>query len=398
MTEPATDGPPAAAHPAAAEKSATAGTLAEPERLRELARRLSELDPEWTGAGLRRTVSELGWEWAEPEAGGDPDWGTPAGPVLRTGLPGGAPARLRPVARSEEPFAGSRDHVGLYIPLPGAPASRAEREKASPAEHARAFWEAGRELTEAFGAASVMGVYGMPMPYYDSPPLWGSPFLRWRGDDNSLELHPTDAGPELLLLPTEPQEDWHWRQGHGEDHALGGFFATRRHTSNAGLGIPGGWRADDWGTFESALGDFLHTLAAETTALGIRISVAVHGRIGSSSPMLFNISCAETLELGHYHWTTEALGDAPGAEAMRELGWIPADEHRATHDHFDPVDFTLGTFAPGEADGRALAHALVGYLRQVGVPSPRELSLSDSAQELGDYWVDYYGLTLKEDD
>jgi hypothetical protein len=39
---------------------------------------------------------------------------------------------------------------------------------------------------------------------------------------------------------------------------------------------------------------------------------------------------------------------------------------------------------------------MVDTLRDLGVGSPKGLSLTDHAQRVGDYDVDYYGLTLQE--
>jgi hypothetical protein len=349
--------------------------------LPDLAQRLRTHDTGWRESDLRTLADEFGWQWTDG----------PGGPELETGLPGASPARLRPVDRfSKEHATSGEEFVGLYVPL------HTDCEHPVPADHAHAFRDVGRILKDALGPCSIMGAYGSPMPYYDTPPSWGSPFRRWRGPENSLELHPTERGPELLLMPTAPQENWHWRQGHGERHALGGFFCIRRDPANAGLSLPGGWRTDDWDVFQRALGEFLETLAAETRALDTEITMAVHGSIpDSGKPMLCNLSSAQTLEIGHYAWTTREVGDL-GAATMRELGWIPVEDTAATHDHHDPVDFTTGAFAPGEADGRALARTVVGYLRAIGVPTPENLDLSDFAQELGDYYVEFYGLTLRQ--
>ncbi|MBA0052984.1 hypothetical protein E0L36_19520 [Streptomyces sp. AJS327] len=406
------------------------------QKLAELARTLWDGDTGgWRRTDLRALVEErLGWEWSEAEGG--PTVSRPG-----TGADGSRTVGwLRPVDRFEKDYAhDGEEYVGIYLPLgpdplgedPLAPARQAptypgplagppepapavgrsatatKRPGACPvpagalaATPAHAFRQAGDALTEALGPASLMGSYGMPMPYYDSPPLWGSPFLRWRGQRNCLELHPGPNGPQLLLLPTDPQENWHLRQGHGEPGALGGFFGVRTgDPATAGLGIPGGWRADDWGVFERALGEFLSTLAAETRALGIAISMSLHGDVpGMGGPMLCNLSSADTLEIGHYTWTSEQLANGPRADTMRALGWIPTEEVPATHEHWDPVNFTTGAFGPGEADGAALARTVVGYLREVGVPHPASLTLSDNAQQISGYWVTYYGLTLREAD
>lgn len=237
-----------------------------------------------------------------------------------------------------------------------------------------------------------MGVYGDPGPYYDFAPLWGSPFLRWRERENTLELHAGANGPELLLQPTYPVENWFWRQGHGEQNALGGFFGTRRDPANAGLGIPGRWRTDDWDIFARSLGDFLHNLPAETYALGIELDFGFHARVpGTYGPILFHLVCGDRLEISY---DTEPLGDnLPDPLAY---GWIPHTTRPAALDDWFESPYHSGTFGAGEVDGQALAAKVVATLRDLGVESPTDLSLTDHAQSVGDYRVDYYGLTLQE--
>src|SRR5690606_19755535 len=93
----------------------------------------------------------------------------------------------------------------------------------------------------------------------------------------TLELRAGEKGPELVLQPTDPAEYWFSSQGHGEEHAISGYFGYRRHPSNAGLDFPGDWYARSWGTVESALADFLGALPAETAALGVTIAAPFYG-------------------------------------------------------------------------------------------------------------------------
>ncbi|MFH8370947.1 hypothetical protein [Streptomyces sp. NPDC018031] len=349
-------------------------------RVVDVARRLRRADTGgWGETALRAAVTGLGWEWRDGDAG----------PRLVTGLvpdgSGAGAARLRPVGRFERDYArGGQEYVGLYVPvaLPDGGA----------AAKAAAFRAAAEALTEEFGPASVMGVYGDPGPFYDSAPFWGSPFLRWRGRDDTLELHPGQHGPELLLQPTDPVEDWFWRQGHGEAHAVGGFFGSRRDPANAGLGFPGRWRTGDWDVFAVALGDFLHTLPAETSALGIKLDFGLHALVpGTHGPVLFHLACGERLEIAY---DTEPLG--PGVTDPATFGWIPAASRPAALDHWIDVPYHSGDFGIGETDGARLAGMMVATLRDLGVASPKDLSLSDHAQQVGDYHVSYYGLTLEE--
>ncbi|MET8797682.1 hypothetical protein ABZV91_14735 [Nocardia sp. NPDC004568] len=50
----------------------------------------------------------------------------------------------------------------------------------------------------------------------------------------------------------------------------------------------------------------------------------------------------------------------------------------------------------GEVDGHALAKIVVATPRDLGVGSPKDLSLTDHVQRVGDYDAEYYGLTLQE--
>ncbi|WP_017591495.1 hypothetical protein [Nocardiopsis potens] len=348
-------------------------TALDDDALVELAERLRGAETGgWTEKGVRGLAGALGWEPAD---------GAPT--RLRTGLPTGE-ARLRPVDRLDEDYTRGERHLGLYVPVAlvdGGAAAKAD-----------AFARAARALTAKLGPAPIMGAHGDPGPFYESTASWGSPFLRWRGRPDSLELRAGDDGPELLLHPSDPVENWHWRQGHGEAYALGGFFGARPDPANAGLGHPGGWTTGDWDVFATALGGFLGCLAAETRALGIELSLGMHGRIpGTHGPWVFHIASAQTLELAVYEETVDT-----SALDMAALGWTPVSEAPAAMDHLIDVSHHTGAFAPGEADGRGLARTLVETAKALGIPSPRGLSLIDHCQSVAGYRVDYYGLTLKE--
>ncbi|WFB11130.1 hypothetical protein LRS74_31895 [Streptomyces sp. LX-29] len=349
-------------------------------RVVDLARRLKRADTDgWSGAALRAVVEDLGWGWRN----------SAAGPRLSTGPESEAEprwtARLRPTGRFEEDYAhDGEEYVGLYVPV-ALPEGGA-------AEKAAAFRTVAETLTKEFGPASIMGAYGDPGPFYDSAPLWGSPFLRWRERENTLELYAGEHGPELLLQPTDPVENWFWRQGHGEHYAVGGFFGSRRDPANAGLGFPGRWRTDDWDVFSNALGDFLHTLPAETHALGIELDLGFHALVpGTYGPILFHLVCNERLEIVYDPERLHEDGTDPTS-----FGWISRSSRPAALDHWLDCPYHSGDFGIGEVDGRRLARMMVDTLRALGVASPKDLSLSDHAQRVGDYHVDYYGLTLRE--
>jgi hypothetical protein len=348
------------------------------EELAELARRLRNADTgRWSETGLRELVAGLGWEWRDSEAG----------PVLSTGL-GTGDARLRPVGKYEERYAVGQEYVGLHVPI--------EVPQDTAIAKADAFRRAAEVLTETFGPAPIMGVYGDPGPFYDSPPSWGSPFRRWWKKPDSLELQAGEHGPELLLLSNDPVENWHWRQSQGNPYELGGFFGTRRDPANAGLGYPGMWTTDDWEIFGNALGEMLTTLPAETRALGIELSLGMHGLIpGAGGPWVFHLACDAVLELGLYD---EAGIELPDGD-LTALGWIAESTAKSSCDHLSEVvdvAYHSVAYGPGEVDGHGLARLLVETARLLGIESPKGLSLIDRAQTLGDYRVDFYGLTLTE--
>lgn len=349
--------------------------------LADLARRLRVSDPgRWHEADLRNLVAEFGWEWSDPVAG------SLAGPRLTTGLPGAAGAGwLRPVGEFEAPYVlEGEEFVGLYLPV-SWPAGDSTAK-------AEGFRRAAETLTRALGPAPIMGVYGDPGPFFDTSPFWGSPFLRWRGGDNSLELRAGNDGAVLLLQPNDPVENWHWRQGHGEVFALGGFFATRPDPANGGLGLPGMWSTDDWSVFGGALADFLGTLPAEAVALGVTVDLGFHARVpGTKGPVLFHLRCGERLEIVYDVRDVASDGHDPVA-----LGWTPTTTTPAALEHWLEHSHGSGVFGPGEVDGRVLAGLVVDTARDLGVPSPRGLSLADHSQRLGSYYADYYGLTLRE--
>ncbi|WP_432009974.1 hypothetical protein [Streptomyces cucumeris] len=337
-----------------------------------------------TGALDEACVVDLARRLKGAEAGG---WSASAVRALAEeigrGTDGAAAPRVRTVERHEEDYVhGGQECIGLHVPV-ALPEGGA-------AEKAAAFRDAAEILTKEFGPASIMGVYGDPGPFYRATALWGSPFLRWRGREDTLELYPGEGGPELLLQPTGPVENWFWRQGHGEPHAVGGFFGSRRVAANAGLGFPGRWRTDDWDVFGRALGDFLTTLPAETTALGVELDLGIHALVpGTYGPVVFHLGCGERLEIAY---------DPDGLDATDpvSLGWIAGTTRPAALDHWIEAPYHSGDFGIGEVDGAALSRLIVDTLRGLGVASPKGLSLSDHAQRVGDYHVEFYGLTLGE--
>ncbi|MGR4880420.1 hypothetical protein ACIPUC_13410 [Streptomyces sp. LARHCF249] len=341
----------------------------EEESIADLARRMVAADTGgWTPDGVRELVAELGWAWN----------GTAHGPVL-TGRPSGD-ARLRPVGEFEERYVDGESYVELAVPLAAAPPDAAAQ--------ATAFRAAQQEVTAALGKPSVMGSHGDMGPFYDSGPIWGAPFMRWRGRPDTLELRAGKTGPELVLQPTDPAENWFWRQGVGEEHSISGFFGSNRDRANGGLGFPGGWTARSWETVTRSLGDFLGGLPAETTALGIRIGMPFYGRTDRGAPILFDMTCGDRLSIGCF---------APDGVDPAALGWGSVAEHPGTASVFgddDPV-WRVDGGGPGEPDGRALAELLVATAKAVGVSKPTDLIVGGEAEYVDGYYVTYYGLGLQ---
>ncbi|MGW7052648.1 hypothetical protein [Streptomyces sp. NPDC054887] len=345
------------------------GNIAE-ESIAELARRLVAADAGgWTPDGVRAFAAELGWAWN----------GTPDKPVLTTGRASGD-ARLRPVGKYEERYVCGESYVELAVPVATAAPDAAAQ--------AAAFRAAKEELTAALGKPSILGSHGDLGPFYDSGPLWGAPFLRWRGRPDTLELRAGKSGPELVLQPTDPAENWFWRQGIGEEHSISGFFGSNnRDQANVGLGFPGGWTARSWDTVIRSLGQFLGTLPAETTALGIGIGMPVYGRNSHGAPLLFEVTCNDRLSIGCF---------APDDIDPAALGWGTVAQHPGTASVFrddDPV-WRVDAGGPGEPKGRALAEMLVATARAVGVSDPTDLIVGGEATYVDGYDVTYYGLGL----
>lgn len=170
------------------------------ETLAALAVRLRASDTGgWTRGATRALVVRLGWGWSEES------------PTVATGRSTGD-ARLRPVGKFEERHVSGEAYVELAVPV-----RHAAPDAASQAE---AFRLAKDELTATLGQPSIMGVHGRLAPFARTVPGWGSPYLRWRGEPDTLELRAGPAGPELVLQPTDPAENWFVRQGYDEDHAL----------------------------------------------------------------------------------------------------------------------------------------------------------------------------------
>ncbi|MET4921550.1 hypothetical protein P3L51_04110 [Streptomyces sp. PSRA5] len=321
----------------------------------------------WTSDATRALVVRLGWGWS-------------GSPGVVTGRSTGD-ARLRPVGKFEERHVGGEAYVELAVPV--------RHTAPDPASQAEAFRLAKDELTAALGEASIMGVHGRLAPFLRTVPSWGSPYLRWRGESDTLELRAGPTGPELVLLPTDPAESWFVRQGNGDELGITGFFGFRPDGSNGGLTFPGGWRARSWETMTRSLAAFLTTLPAETTALRTPMWMPIYGRIkGKGAPILFDIDCGDRLMLASF--ADESVD--PSA-----LGWGTAATYPTTGRPWpDPNHPRLRIDAggPGRPDGQALAETIVATARAMGVESPEDLLIGSEAGDMGAYRVTFYGLGL----
>ncbi|WP_330172364.1 hypothetical protein OG875_01430 [Streptomyces sp. NBC_01498] len=321
----------------------------------------------WTADATRALIVRLGWGWSES-------------PTVFTGRSTGD-ARLRPVGKYEERYVGGEAYVELAVPV-----RRAAPDAASQAE---AFRVAKDELTATLGEASIMGVHGRLAPFLGAVQSWGSPYLRWRGERDTLELRAGPTGPELVLRPTDPAENWFVRQGNGEEHAISGFFGFRPDASNGGLTFPGGWKARSWETVTRALADFLTTLPAETSALRTPMWMPIYGRIeGKGAPILFDVDCGDRLMLACF------AGEDVDASA---LGWGTSADHPKTGRPWPDTRhprLRIDAGGPGEPSGQELAETIVATARAMGVVSPEDLLIGAEAGEVGAYRVTFYGLGL----
>ncbi|MFG3114603.1 hypothetical protein ACGF4C_09415 [Streptomyces sp. NPDC048197] len=362
------------------------------EPLAELALRLRAAETgDWTEDGARALVVGLGRRWDEvvDQASAD-DAGSRAAKA--------GDLRLRPVGPAEERYVEKETYLELVASLTATapqadPVAQCDptsdpAPEPDPVRQAEMFRTAKDELADALGEPSAIGSYGSTGPYCDSTPAWGAPFLRWRGRRDTLELRAGSRGPELVLAPTAPAENWLWSLGHGEEHAISGYFGSRPGSANAGLSLPGRWAVRSWETLTDALAAFFTTLPAEFAALGIARVIPVYGRVGGSAPILFDIDADRRLMLASY-----AERDIDPAS----FGWGTVAEHPMSrdtwHDDHDPR-WRFDAGGPGEPRGRALAEMVVATARAEGVTSPHDLLIGGEGEDIGPYAVRFYGLGL----
>ncbi|WP_328393655.1 hypothetical protein [Nocardia sp. NBC_00416] len=112
---------------------------------------------------------------------------------------------------------------------------------------------------------------------------------------------------------------------------------------------------------------------------------------GTRGPIVFHLACGERLEIVY---DTEELGECITDPCS--FGWISHTTRPAALEHWLESPYHSVDFGADEVDGRALAKMMVNTLRDLGVGSPKDLSLTDRAQQVGDCDIEYYSLTLQE--
>ncbi|BDH10479.1 hypothetical protein [Streptomyces hygroscopicus] len=310
----------------------------------------------WSEADMRKLISSLGWEWT-----GDP--GSPMGAA--TGLPGGD-AVLIPVGAAERHWAPLEEYLELVVPLSQlAPEPRAQAEE---------FRRAADAVRHALGDATYAGSHGSTSPYgrRETRPLWGSPFLRWRRERVTLELRAGADGPELVLQPSEAWERWYSLAGRGFVGVLEDCAAPLQHPR---------WElAVDWDTLQVSIGAFLRTLPAVTAATGVSQCLALYGRVGEASPIMFDIVCDDRLYLGYCEYLVE---EAARGENAAKLGWtcresLPEGHIRPGDDGRPPWRVDAG--GPGEVRASEMAALIVRTARAAGVAEATDLIIGGEGE------------------
>ncbi|HJE60789.1 MAG TPA: hypothetical protein K8V84_20125 [Nocardiopsis listeri] len=345
------------------------------ERIGALGTLLRNTDPgKWTEADLSRMAVEQGWRW---EAG---EWG----PILRTRSYGDA--WLRPVDDSVEIHVTREEYVGLHFPL--------GRIDGGVREQVEAFHDAGRALRRALGEPNVIGSDD-ERPFHGESPHWGTPFLRWRRSEHSLDLRAGHEGPILCLVPTSPAEGWYWyEREHGGDMTAG-FLGVSMTGDVGGMSIAGITRFDDWRSYARRLVDVFRTMPAELAALGHERSFGFHGRFPGeeSGPWVFHFELGGYVRLGLDEVAANALRNSSEAPDPEEFGWVEATEER--HLKMD-VTHVSPSYRFDEVNAVRLAMLVLETAEALGIPTPEDLSLTDGGDTIpmpGGGWREAYQIS-----
>ncbi|MFF0750824.1 hypothetical protein [Streptomyces sp. NPDC004267] len=263
------------------------------------------------------------------------------------------------------------------------------RPDAEPLAQAREFRRVADALRAVLGDATHLGAHGHTRPFgRRTDPVWGRPFLRWCEDGTTLELRAGAAGPELVLQPTGPWEEWYALSGTGFTGTLESSGQELDHPNWEGHG-------DDWESLRSSLGAFLRTLPAETVALGVAHSMPLYGMIDDRGPLLFDIVCDDRLFLGFTEYQVRAQATGEHAAA---LGWTRRESlppGHLTHALDGEPPWRVAAGGPGEVDAPEMSALLVRTARAAGVAGPGDLILGGEGEFRHPYRFRFPGLAMR---
>ncbi|HEX2316920.1 MAG TPA: hypothetical protein VHJ17_24450 [Thermomonospora sp.] len=201
------------------------------------------------------------------------------------------------------------------------------------------------------------------------PPIWGGPgpFVRWRQDGTSFEdpgLSTEIAfrkGRITLELHATQVTEYYWNKsvewGDGIHDPGPSWMATANHPSLGGMTFPGGRVVYDWGLFEEALGNLIHTLAHDVPGMGDGMSLILAPRHDPARYVRFIID--EEADLIMEASAELDPADRPDDATMERLGWDDRVQR-------EPHNWWAGYRAPDAEESAAAAKLLVATLRAYG--------------------------------
>lgn len=315
---------------------------------------------DWSDAGMRQMVAELGWQWTDVVPGHSAR--------LSTGLSTGDATIRTATAQTR---AGEFGYRELTLPVVEVDDLDDDLDDdrdvgASVAAKADAFRWAADVLTREFGLSEALGAYGGSGPFGGPPlggrpPGWGTPFRQWFGKHAVLELRADSVGANLVLV--KPKDVWRPLPYPITSGQRMGFYGIRGGLPEEDVHQRWRWIAKTWDEAADALGGMLKSLPAEARALGvdpgISIRYAAHGGGGTCT---LRITCRDAMRF-------ELLGDHveeawPGEHV--EPGWrraTLADQHPLGDVR---VNWVSEEFAPGPLDGPTLGWMVIATVRNSG--------------------------------
>lgn len=344
------------------------------EEIRSLARSIDGIDPGYdrSEAGLRELAADL-------RLGVPPEFD---GPRDTSGRPSGIVCTA-PVDGVQRPWTVRFDLGGVSIPL-----SRIEGDASVQAAE---FARAAKSVKAALRSPDYFGAYPATFTGEDR---WGAPYLRWRGKHTTTELAASPTGPVLSIDYTEL-----WDESYADvmERRPTGFMGSRSHDDLMYLKPR---TAGDWVEFTESLAATLSRMPAETTALGVALTLCLYGGLtfpdGTRDlPLMFDIRCGERLHLGYYAHPRAAPEGRH--EAAESLGWNPTPpdlEGSAPEVKFfdNPWHFDAG--GPTDTRAREAAELLVKTAKAAGVRQVTDLHLAGEAQYQGGTYYRFPGLRL----